>query len=200
MGASFLSVHFLTLPLCLLSFDPLSKPPLPPQSKRAVCPAMPLGLYLFPSESVCCCFSSLFSLLPLSFSLPVPLCKLSLSPTDLGFKAWHETWLVFSLKKKKSPSCIHSSLRLHASPITRTWHVHPLSVVQIVVYLVCDVSFFSHTYTEHQKCEVSGLNCWVCVLCCLGQRKGGLLSTSVYSIRFIWACRSVHNYEITPAL
>lgn len=114
----------------------------PPESKRAVCPAMPLGLYLFPSESVCCCFSSLFSLLPLSFSLPVPLCKLSLSPTDLGFKAWHETWLVFSLKKKKSPSCIHSSLRLHASPITRTWHVHPLSVVQIVVYLVCDVSFF----------------------------------------------------------
>lgn len=86
----------------------------PPQSKRAVCPAMPLGLYLFPSESVCCCFSSLFSLLPLSFSLPVPLCKLSLSPTDLGFKAWHETWLVFSLKKKKI-TLLHSFL----SPSTR---------------------------------------------------------------------------------
>lgn len=124
---------------------------LSPQSKRAVCPAMPLALYLFPSESVCCCFSSLFSLLPLSFSLPVPLCKLSLSPTDLGFKAWHETWLVCSLKITLLHSFLSPSLRLHASPITRTWRVHPLSVVQIVVYLVCDVSFFSHTYTEHQK-------------------------------------------------
>lgn len=73
---------------------------------------MPLGLYLFPSESVCCCFSSLFSLLPLSFSLPVPLCKLSLSPTDLGFKAWHETWLVCSLKKNHPPAFIPLSLSL----------------------------------------------------------------------------------------
>lgn len=79
--------HPLTRPLCLLSFDPHSEIPSPKQKS-----CLPLLLCLFPSEPVCCCFPSLFSLLPLLLCLSsVPLCKLS--PTDLGLKAWHETWL-----------------------------------------------------------------------------------------------------------
>lgn len=119
MGASFLSVHFLTLPLCLLSFDPLSKPPLPPKVKE-----------LFVLQ---CLSDSIFS--PLSLfavvSLPSFHSSLSLSPSlfhcvnshcpllTLDSKHGMRLGLSFPLKKKKNPPAfiplsVYTHLQLHA--------------------------------------------------------------------------------------
>lgn len=63
-----------------------SEPPSPRNSKSCLsCLSFP-PLSLFAVVSAPSFHSSL-----LLFLLPAPLCKLSLSPADLGFKAWHET-------------------------------------------------------------------------------------------------------------
>lgn len=126
-----MSSLFLTLPLCLLSFDPhTSPPPSHPhpkkKGKRGVCPAMPTLL---------CCFSlqSVFSVVSLpsfhsspSLSLALFLspslfhCVNPMSPADLGFESWHENSTCFPF----SILSIHSHLFLTASPITHTHMPH----------------------------------------------------------------------------
>lgn len=94
---------------CHLIFAVRFLPP-PRQSKRAVCPALSVS----PSESVCCCFCSLSSLLPRSPTLFH--CVNSHRPLlTLDSKHGMKLWLVCCLKKSSLPFTLHSFLCLSLS-------------------------------------------------------------------------------------
>lgn len=94
---------------CHLIFAVRFLPP-PRQSKRAVCPALSVS----PSESVCCCFCSLSSLLPRSPTLFH--CVNSHRPLlTLDSKHGMKLWLVCCLKKSSLPFTLHPFLSLSLS-------------------------------------------------------------------------------------